>query len=140
MTDDGPELVRSLLGKPFVAVVNGERWNGSREGFFATGVKPVLELKTREGFELRLTENHLVLKVQELTRYATKTEWVKAVNLKPEDKIMINNHANLLGWSGDYTEGEGYLMGLLFGDGTINKERRYFHHGATKPAQRQCAT
>jgi len=123
MTDDGPELVQGLLSKPFVAVVNGERWNGSREGFFATGVRPVLKLKTKEGFELRLTENHPVLKIQELTRYAIRTGWVKAGDLKPEDKIVMNDHGNLQGWSGNYAEGEGYLMGLLIGDGCIKEEK-----------------
>ncbi len=123
MTEEGPMQVRGLLGKPFVAVVNGERWNDSRAGFFATGRKPVLKLKTREGFELRLTENHPVLKVQELTKYATRTKWVKASDLKPEDKIVMNNHRNLKGWSGNYAEGEGYFAGLLLGDGTVKEDK-----------------
>jgi ribonucleoside-diphosphate reductase alpha chain len=123
MTKEGPMQVRSLLRKPFVAMVNGERWNGSKEGFFTTGVKPVLKLKTKEGFELRLTENHAVLKVQELNRYGTQTEWVKASDLKPEDKIVMNNHRNLQGWSGNYTEEEGYFTGLLLGDGTVKEDK-----------------
>ncbi len=58
MTGEGPRQVGELLDKGFVAVVNGEKWNGSRTGFFPTGHKPVYRLKTREGFELGLTEDH----------------------------------------------------------------------------------
>ncbi|MFB3888372.1 MAG: ribonucleotide reductase N-terminal alpha domain-containing protein [Candidatus Bathyarchaeia archaeon] len=123
MTEEGPRQVRDLLGKPFVAIVDGKRWNGSHEGFFTTGVKPVCRLATQEGFELRLTGNHQVMKVKKLTRYVTETEWVKANSLKPRDRIVVNNHCGLDDWKGDYTEAEGYLMGLLLGDGTVKEEK-----------------
>jgi ribonucleoside-diphosphate reductase alpha chain len=123
MTEEGARQVRDLIDKPFVAVVNGKKWNGSREGFFSTGVKRVFRLLTKEGFEVRLTKNHLVMKVKELTRYKVRTEWAEAGCLKPEDKVVLNIHQNVDGWKGKYTEGEGYLVGLLLGDGTVKDDK-----------------
>src|SRR5262245_48189363 len=47
---------------------------------FETGTKPVVRLMTRDGYELRLTEDHRVM---------TSRGWVEAQNLKSGDKIHI---------------------------------------------------
>ncbi len=85
MTAEGPRQVEELIGKKFVSIVNGEEWESSEAGFFETGVKPVYRLKTAEGFELRLTADHLVMKVERMTRYGIKTQWGNAGDLKPGD-------------------------------------------------------
>lgn len=123
MTKDGPRTVRDLCGKSFVAIVNGQAWNGSKEGFFSTGVKPVFRLKCKEGFELRLTENHPILKVSELKRNKIKTEWTHAGTLKPDDKVQLNIHKHFDTWTGGYTEAEGYLISFLLGDGILNEDK-----------------
>lgn len=124
MTEDGPKQVSELIGREFVGIINGEKWK-SDSGFFSTGIKPVYRLRTAEGFELRLTADHPVKKVKRMTK-DVETEWVRAGELKPGDRIVINNHRNLNGWRGKYNENEGYLIGLLLGDRTIKGDKVVF--------------
>jgi len=123
MTDEGPRQVAELVGRPFDAVVNGKSYPTQSRGFFETGIKPVLRLQTREGFALRLTENHPVLRVVGETRDVLETEWVAAGDLRAGDRLMLNDHRAAAQWPGEHTEAEGYLVGLLVGDGTLQAER-----------------
>jgi|Deesub1362A_J573_1020465.scaffolds.fasta_scaffold00078_95 ribonucleoside-diphosphate reductase alpha chain len=123
MTVKGARQVKDLVGWGFTAVVNGQCWQSDERGFFPTGVKKIYRLKTREGFELRLTEDHPVLRVRKMTRYKIETEWAKAGMLKPGDKVVMNNHRAFKGWNGKYTREEGYLIGLLLGDRTIKSDK-----------------
>ncbi len=122
MTSDGARQVRDLVGRKFTAVVNGEYYQSDVNGFFFTGVKKVLKLRTKEGFEIRLTEDHPVLKVKQITRNTIKTEWCKAGELKRGDKLLLNNHRGL-SWGGKYSEVEGYFIGLLISNGMIKKNK-----------------
>jgi len=121
MTADGARQVKDLVGRPFTAIVNGAEWPS--EGFFSTGTKPVYRLTTLEGFSLRLTAEHPLMRVTSLTRYRLETEWTEVQHLRPGDKIVIHNHRSLLGWEGPHTEEEGYLMGFYLGDGTRKQGR-----------------
>ncbi|MBM3582642.1 MAG: ribonucleoside-diphosphate reductase, partial [Alphaproteobacteria bacterium] len=118
-TAKGPRQVAELVGCPFAAVVDGGLHDSEERGFFSTGVKPVLRVATREGHALRLTADHPVRRVAAATRYRRDVEWVKAADLGPGDEIVLNDHRALAGWPGFGGEGEGYLLGLLIGDGTL---------------------
>ncbi len=122
-TSYGPRQVKDLIGKKFRAVVNGKLWDTDKDGFFPTGIKKVYKIITKEGYILKVTGNHPLKKVSKLTRYTMKTVWEEVSSLVPGDKILMNNHRNLQEWEGNYTFEDGYLMGLLVGDGTINKEK-----------------
>lgn len=123
MTSAGARQVSALIGQPFVALVDGKAYATESAGFFATGTKPVKRLRTREGFELRLTEDHLVRRVTRKTRYLLETEWAPAGQLQAGDELVLNDHRAMAGWEGEHTEAEGYLMGLLINDGTLEHDK-----------------
>lgn len=122
-TLDGPRTVGDLLGRSFVAMVNGQPASSGPEGFFPTGRKPVLRLETAEGHALRLTADHPVLVATEVSRFRIETEWRKAGELKPGDRIRLHDHGDGLAWPGTGSENEGYLVGLLIGDGTLKSDK-----------------
>ncbi len=123
MTAQGPRRAGALLGRPVALAVNGRMHLSAGEGFFRTGVKPVFRLKTREGHELRLTKDHKVLRAASVSRLAIRTEWVPAGELAPGDRVVLNNHRALPAWQGAYGRAEGYLVGLLIGDGTLKQDK-----------------
>lgn len=129
MTTSGPNQVKNLINEKFTAVVNGYSKDPilldeyKSNGFFKTGEKDVYLIKTFEGFEVKLTEDHLVL-----IGNIKSSKFKKVKELTPEDTIVINDHynGNISSWEGyGYSEREGYLLGLLIGDGHINKEGIY---------------
>jgi len=122
MTDNGPRQVKELINKETTVVVSGQKWHNSGNGFFPTGIKPLFKLKTKEGYSLSLTANHPIRKITKLTRSIIDSVWEEAGNLKIDDKIILNLNPNHT-WEGKYSEKEGYLIGLLIGDGTVKKDK-----------------
>jgi ribonucleoside-diphosphate reductase alpha chain len=120
-TDGGPRRVANMVGKQFNALVDGSVFASTREGFFATGRKPVLRLTTQAGHSLRLTADHPVPRVARRTRWTASYEWIAAGALRPGDEIVLHNHG-AASWTGPHSEGEGYLVGLLLGDGTLKTD------------------
>ena len=114
-TTDGPRQVSELVGRSFTAWVDGKPYASGAAGFFATGLKPVLRLRTRAGHSLRLTPDHRVLKVQRLTKWSRETEWVPAGDLEPGDQVVLHDHRAVPRWEGSHNEGEGYLLGPAAG-------------------------
>ncbi|TDA69799.1 MAG: TSCPD domain-containing protein [Clostridia bacterium] len=121
-TSEGPRQAYELVGRPFEVIINGRPCVTGREGFFKTGTKTVVRLTTREGYQVRLTPDHHILLVVDQTRYRLTSEWVPVNELKPGDKILLHNHRALTGWPGELGEGEGYLLGLLVGDGVLKED------------------
>src|SRR6266568_8361423 len=122
-TSSGPRQVSDLLGVPFVARVDGRSYLSGKKGFFKTGTKQVLQLQTKEGYSLRLTADHKVRRVTRLSRYALDTEWIEAGKLTTSDKIVLHDHREGNEWKGEYSFEDGYLTGLLVGDGTLKKDK-----------------
>ncbi len=121
-TEDGPRQVRELLERAFVARVDGEAHATGARGFFATGTKPVVRLRTVEGHALRLTADHRVMRVSRRTRWTREAEWCEAGRLQPGDELVLNDHRAAASWKGEGTREEGYLLGLLVGDGVLTDE------------------
>ncbi|MDY6827620.1 MAG: LAGLIDADG family homing endonuclease [Bacillota bacterium] len=125
LTAEGPRTVKDLTGKQATLIVNGKPFQTTEAGFFSTGTKPLLSIQTREGYTFRATGDHPVLKVMRKTRYSIDQEWIEAKALKQGDEIMLHDHREYSGWSGLYGEKEGYLIGLLTGDGTLKTDKAY---------------
>ena len=123
LTSEGPRMVKELIGKKTTLLINGEPFNTTEAGFFATGEKQLYKIETAEGYSLRATADHPILKVKEKTRYNIKNEWVNTVDLQPGDQVMLHDHRTFEGWKGMYDEDEGYLVGLLMGDGTLKEDK-----------------
>ncbi|MBI2406036.1 MAG: ribonucleoside-triphosphate reductase, adenosylcobalamin-dependent, partial [Candidatus Harrisonbacteria bacterium] len=133
MTQDGARQVKDLIHQPFAALVNGRSYASS--GFFPTGVKPVFDVQTDRGFQLRATGNHKILTVQYRSRKVQRNEWKEVDALQLGDEIVLQRHASHE-WGGDGTEGEGWLLGSLLGDGNIEKNGKanLDYWGITQPA------
>jgi len=123
MTTQGPRQVSDLIGKPFTAVVDGAPAPSGEQGFFRTGRRPVFNLTTSQGHSLRLTSDHPVLCAASISRQTVAQKWVPAGELAPGDTIVLGDHRALASWPGKYGRAEGYLVGLLVGDGTLKKDK-----------------
>ena len=122
-TDVGPRQVGELTGQSFHARVDGQDHASGVEGFFLTARKPVLRLATTEGHTLRLTSDHRVRRISKLTRWARESEWCAVSDLRPGDQVLLNDHRAGSNWRGDHTLEEGYLIGLLIGDGVLSADK-----------------
>ncbi|MBA3469011.1 MAG: hypothetical protein H0T53_05150 [Herpetosiphonaceae bacterium] len=120
LTDKGPRQVADLVDTQHGSVIDGKTHTTTEQGFWETGIKPVLRLQTNEGYTLRLTTNHKVLAVPYHSRKVERLEWIEAGNLKPGDQIKLHNHRSFA-WDGEGHEDEGWLLGSLIGDGTFDK-------------------
>jgi ribonucleoside-diphosphate reductase alpha chain len=119
-TKSGPRQVKELIGKRFVARVDGQFFPSTEKGFFQTGTKKLLRIKTKHGFDLKVTEDHKVL-----VRSGSKKVWKLAKNLSTGDCIVLHNHridsSECWTWGNSMDVYEpGYILGLLVGDGQNN--------------------
>ena len=122
-TAEGPRQVAQLVGRPFQARLDGVDHATTAEGFFLTATKHVIRLRTVEGFSLRLTSDHRVRRISHATRWTTEYEWCAAGDLRPGDRVALNDHRVNPSWDGAHTREEGYLLGLLVGDGVLKDDK-----------------
>ncbi|PJI92847.1 ribonucleoside-diphosphate reductase alpha chain [Yoonia maricola] len=129
----GPRQVADLIGQPFTAFIDGKPHHSGAQGFFATGHKAILQLSTHCGRTLRLTADHLVRRVSQMTRYRQETQWVAAGDLRPDDQIVLHNHTAADWGQNDPNAQNGYLLGLLIGDGVIRDDKTLLSVWAAAP-------
>lgn len=116
-TDKGPKRISDLVGKKFIAIVDGEKHPSTDEGFWSNGIKDVYKLTTKEGYTLELTDNHkLLVKIGN-----NDFNWVPLMDISVGDKIKIQKHHNNFVWGniGKENFDMGWCLGMLIGDGTF---------------------
>jgi ribonucleoside-diphosphate reductase alpha chain len=140
MTSEGSRRVSDLIGVPFDAVVDGVRYPSDIRGFWNTGKKKTLVIKTKEGFEIECTPNHKIL-VASFEDRKKRTEWKEAKGIKLGDLLNLDNHSQITEWSGNGLFEEGYLLGSLVGDGCICGDTAYLSWwGGSKMVMMKYAT
>ena len=122
-TADGPRQVKDLIHVQFLAQANGNRYVTGYDGFFHTGTRPVVKVRTFEGYCLRLTPDHRIRRIVRMTRYVLESEWCRAGDLRPGDQVVLNDHRANATWSGPHSFEQGYLLGHLVGDGVLKEEK-----------------
>lgn len=111
----GARQVSELIGRKFTVVVDGKPHETESFGFFKTGNKAVVDLRTSEGYSVKLTRDHKV---------RTPDGWVAAGDLVAGQEVDLSD-AKPFAWGGHGNEGDGYLLGSLIGDGTFDDKRAY---------------
>ncbi|MEX1278915.1 MAG: LAGLIDADG family homing endonuclease [Chloroflexota bacterium] len=79
-TDQGWRRIDSLVGSKAM-VIGADGWPHPVDTIFPTGTKPVYELKTRSGYRVNITDDHLV---------ATERGDVAVKDLRDGDRIFLN--------------------------------------------------
>ena len=135
MTKEGPKLAKDLVGKQFIAIVDGQEYLTNEQGFWSTGEKQLYKLVLTDGYNLELTADHRVL---------TKNRgWVETKDLTSDDSIVLNEHTGYEWGNNDINEDfeKAWLLGMLVGDGTFDEEtailkfehtKRHLHIEATR--------
>ncbi len=113
-TKSGPKLIKDILNKKVELLVDDEII--SSEGFFLTGTKKIYKVETEEGFKIKLTDNHKLRKVNNKI-----LKWSEVKDLNKGDKLKLQYHKNY-SWDGEGTFDEGFLLGMLIGDGTFSDD------------------
>ncbi len=113
---EGLKTIGDLNGRDKIDLVIDKREHDQNPltGFDVrkTGEKPIYRLQTKEGYHVRLTDNH---------RIKTERGWVQAKDLNKGEKIHILNKKGGFGTYGDNNLGA--VIGWLIGDGTIKSDR-----------------
>ncbi len=88
-TAQGVRRVWELIGKPFVALIDGKPYPSTRAGFFFTGIKQIVEIKLAGGASLKCTPNH---EIRVLHQDGSES-WAAAGSLKPGMPVRLHSHA-----------------------------------------------
>jgi intein/homing endonuclease len=107
MTTEGFKQIHKLIGKPFVALVDGLEYSSTSKGFWHTGKKPVYKIKLQQGMEVKATSNH---------RFLSYDGWKEVGDLSPNDDSLFLSAGGGSTWSGKGTMDDGYITGFLIGN------------------------
>lgn len=109
-TTEGPKQVSDLIGVGFYLPMADGSVAHAPEGFFSTGGKRVVRIRTVEGYEITCTENHRLM--------VPSGRWVEAKNLMPGNELLLDKGARCVNrWKGTGGTGDdGYTVGMFYGE------------------------
>ena len=115
--------VKDLIGKQFIALIDGVSYPSDNRGFYETGYKEVFKITTSTGHTIRATGNHPFKKFinKSSTTKQIESEWTELSDLEIGDKLILSNHRNAYD-NFKINENDfklGWLLGNLIGDGHI---------------------
>lgn len=113
-TATGPEQIRSLVGKPFLADIGGGLHQSTEDGFWCSGVKPVFEVQTFAGHTVKATADHQFQQPD--------GNWVAVQDMVEGTPLSLAKVHNF-GWEGAGSFNQGWLVGQVIGDGGFNPSK-----------------
>ncbi len=145
-TSKGLESIDEIVGKEREILVDPRLNGGAPEvkkakRIFKSGIKKAYKLRTRSGYELKATRDHLIL---------TPNGWYPLYKLKKGDKVLIQSigvfnkddslpfdveKLNLkskrrkLNLPNKWSRELGQVLGWLIGDGALTREKAIFYFG-----------
>ncbi len=115
LTSEGPRQVIDLVDDPISLIVNGKEYPVMSNGFFKTGLKKYYKVETKQGFQVKLTEDHPFMIMENGNLIKRKLK-----DLKVGNEILLSNHIGFK-WGGIGSFEQGWLIGQIVGDGGICK-------------------
>ena len=103
-----------LIGVKSNLIVNGMVRAMESDGFFYTGIKSVYEVETVNGYKVKITKEHPLLKYEK-----DHLIWTKLEDLKVGDSIMLSNHRGFAEWIGS---GGSFDEGMALGTMAFNPQ------------------
>lgn len=81
-TTEGMKTIKSLVGKPFIAVIDGEEHKSTNTGFWSSGFKEVYAITLEAHTSIRATYNH---------RFMVNGEWTEVEDMDVGDTMHLDN-------------------------------------------------
>jgi hypothetical protein len=113
-TTSGLLMAKEIVGRHTFIEINGKVIN--TDGTFVTGTKQLHRVTTEEGYSIRATDGHMFLVDYDGLRF-----WKFLKDIGVGDTLVINDVVNNH-WDGIGTEDDGYILGVLFGDGNVYRK------------------
>ena len=109
MTDFGPRQIGDIVEHKTNLMLDGQMYDST--GFYYTGTKRVYKMTLDNGMSVRATDNHQIL---------TESGWKELKDITISDRVRLSQNEGH-SWLGAGTDSEGYIIGLLVGDGTFGQ-------------------